>query len=647
MKRPFIYCNHRGAIGVSNGCKRFIGGVACVLTSILIVTSLLVSLPLTTPSADSSKDIVERILTLAPHYPIVISGDLEFADKALSEGWPGTGMEGDPYVISELDIVGNNTECCISVSDTSVHFIIRNCSLREGYGSEIRLENTANATIENNTMTDGTFYAFYCDNCCNVTIANNSVLGGTHGIGARFSKDIVLRGNVVTNSSWWGTVFWSWCSNITLRDNEYYGSGIQVYDGSSSFDIDTSNTVDGSPIYFFSDKVGGTVPTGAGQVVLANCIDVTVESQGWDVICRQIALEDCSNCVVTNNNITPAGAEGIQLICSPSNTIDNNTVNGGAFCIRLEASSYCRVENNSVSDCINWGIFIQGSDFVSILDNHCEGCSLGILLNSLRYSLATRNWIDNSTSDGLCLADSAFVTITNNAFIDNSRYGVYVSSSVIYPSLIANNSFIRNYGTGEVWTGRSQAYDDSGLISWSQGSYGNYWLDWRSPDDDGDGIVDLPYIISGGAGAYDPYPLTMAPPAADNTPPTASFTVSPSAGEVGTIFCLNASSSSDAEDDSSVLEVRWDINGDGVWDTEWCTDKVAYPQYTAPGVYVVRLEVRDTQGLTAVAEVSIVVMDIIPEFPASVATVLPLLLLVAVVAGGRFRRRQRARSKPG
>jgi parallel beta-helix repeat protein len=572
------------------------------MASSLIVTSILAPLLLVVPSPDASKDILERILTLNPHYPIVIRGDLEFADKALSEGWSGTGIEGDPYVISELDIVGNNTVYCISISDTSVHFVIRNCSLREGYGSEIRLENTANATIENNTMTDGTFYAIYGENCRNVTIANNSVFGGTHGIGLGWlSRDIVLRGNVVTDSSWWGTVFWSWCSNVTLRDNEYYGSGIQVHGGSNSFDIDTSNTVDGSPIYYISDTDGGTVPTGAGQVILVNCTNMTVESQGWGGICRQIALQDCHGCTISGNNITTA-YEGILLISSPSNTIDNNTIVGGHEGIRMDADSYCRVENNSISDCINYGIQVQGSDFVTIADNHFANCSQGIYLNSVTYSWVSRNWVDNCTgSSGLFLLDSAYETITNNAFVDNSQYGIRALWND-YTSLIVNNSFIRNCGTGEVWTGQSQAYDDSGLIDWSQGSYGNYWFDWQSPDDDGDGIVDLPYIISGGAGAYDPYPLAMAPPMGDFTPPTADAGSDQTVDE-DTLVIFDGS---DSSDNVNIDNYTW-IFTDG-------TAKTLYgvsPTYTfeTPGTYTVTLNVTDAASNSGTDEVTITVND--------------------------------------
>ncbi len=91
--------------------------------------------------------------------------------------------------------------------------------------------------------------------------------------------------------------------------------------------------------------------------------------------------------------------------------------------------------------------------------------------------------------------------------------------------------------------------------------------------------------------------VVILPGIIDITPPTASFTVSPSAGEVTMIFTVDASSSSDAEDLVTALEVRWDWEDDEVWDTAWSTEKTAQHQYTEPGSYTISLEVRDTDGL--------------------------------------------------
>lgn len=59
----------------------------------------------------------------------------------------------------------------------------------------------------------------------------------------------------------------------------------------------------------------------------------------------------------------------------------------------------------------------------------------------------------------------------------------------------------------------------------------------------------------------------------DNTAPTATFIISPSIGNLSTIFSFDASACTDEQDDASTLEVRWDWNGDGTWDTDYSTEK--------------------------------------------------------------------------
>ncbi len=90
-------------------------------------------------------------------------------------------------------------------------------------------------------------------------------------------------------------------------------------------------------------------------------------------------------------------------------------------------------------------------------------------------------------------------------------------------------------------------------------------------------------------------------------PPKASFTLLPVQGDVQTTFTANASASSDPQDSPDALEVRWDWNGDGNWDTSWSTQKVAQHRFSDPGTYTLRLQVRDLGGLTVEAARALVV----------------------------------------
>jgi len=80
--------------------------------------------------------------------------------------------------------------------------------------------------------------------------------------------------------------------------------------------------------------------------------------------------------------------------------------------------------------------------------------------------------------------------------------------------------------------------------------------------------------------------------------PFPSFTITPSEGSIDTYFTFDATGSSDIEDDVSLLEVRWDFDNDGVWDTGFTKSKIITYNYTSSGIKTIRLEVKDVLGST-------------------------------------------------
>lgn len=121
-----------------------------------------------------------------------------------------------------------------------------------------------------------------------------------------------------------------------------------------------------------------------------------------------------------------------------------------------------------------------------------------------------------------------------------------------------------------------------------------------------------------------------------NTAPTASFTVDPVSGATGAMFSFDASDSSDPETSSSSIEVRWDWDGDGLWDTSWSVEKTATHAFMLPGWYDVMLEVRDANGLNSTATIAVEVTgEPIPEFQ---DLLIPVLALMAIFAIMRRRR---------
>lgn len=93
----------------------------------------------------------------------------------------------------------------------------------------------------------------------------------------------------------------------------------------------------------------------------------------------------------------------------------------------------------------------------------------------------------------------------------------------------------------------------------------------------------------------------------DNKPPNAAYEVTPKEGGLSTIFEFDASISNDQEDHTNLLLVRWDIDSDGNWDADWTYEKTISHQYSYKAAYSVRLEVKDSQGLTDISKKTIAV----------------------------------------
>jgi hypothetical protein len=98
-----------------------------------------------------------------------------------------------------------------------------------------------------------------------------------------------------------------------------------------------------------------------------------------------------------------------------------------------------------------------------------------------------------------------------------------------------------------------------------------------------------------------------------NTPPVAGFTIMPGSGTLETIFSFNATGSSDREDLAAGIQVRWDWETDGLFDTDFSANKILDHQFTQLGTFQVTLEVKDSKDLGNSVTKTLVVEGMIPS----------------------------------
>ncbi len=103
---------------------------------------------------------------------------------------------------------------------------------------------------------------------------------------------------------------------------------------------------------------------------------------------------------------------------------------------------------------------------------------------------------------------------------------------------------------------------------------------------------------------------SFAGPAGD--PPVARLSIDPPCGVPGTLFSLDASASSDDLTADEELRFRFDLDGDGSWDTPWASEAVHAFMCVTP-TESARLAVRDAGGQVGVMHFALGQAEVLPD----------------------------------
>jgi parallel beta-helix repeat protein len=469
-------------------------------------------------------------------------------------------------------------------------------------GNDISWNEDTGLTIEN------------FDSDCEVR-SNTVEHNGLDGILIYCADRAFVLGNLVSHNEGNGIGLFN-ARHATLFKNELVSDGIVFADSllpqpKEYFDSHTiadNNTVNGRPVLYMS-KADAQVVDGsdAGQIILANCTDISLshaEIEDTDIAVQGFYVNDSS----LDDIMASACDEAVHLKSSRDCDLTHHVLIGNEVGLSVMSSDGVSISFSNMSENTLYALAAMENSHISVLN-----CS--VVMNEEGVSLF---YTDNSTVFG-------------NRIIANVLNGVllyYCENTLVY-----HNSFIGNGIQADETGGHSNHWNSTYPAG------GNYWDDYSGvdinsgPDQDvpgADGIGDTPYVISGPVMDY--YPLIES---AVGEAPVAVLHVSPPLGDTTTLFSFDASDSWDLEDDDALLEVRWDWDNDGTWDTDWSTEKTATHQYATPGTYTVKVEVRDSSGLTDAATVEVEVVEVIPEFGSIVIPALTVLAVFAALLVGR------------
>jgi parallel beta-helix repeat protein len=316
--------------------------------------------------------------------------------------------------------------------------------------------------------------------------------------------------------------------SITYVDDDYNSSTTGWnYDHFNNIQMGINAVVDNGTVYVFNgsyyefvlvnkriDLIGehakGTIIDGGGSsdvIYISNdSINIskfTITNSGGSPI-GYAAIRILSNDCNISYNIIKNNYHGIYCYHSSSNTIYKNQIvdNNDSAGVILLNSSKNKIRNNQIINNFN-GVQIDRSSYNNISKNNITENQRGILVYYSSHNTISKNLIENNNY-GIRLLYSSSVhgyTSYNNIFENTVEKNKYVGLETDNASdnLIFHNNFINNQETNA---------RDSSKNTWDDGypSGGNYWDDYYGEDNDGDGIGDIPYNITGGNNK-DRYPL--------------------------------------------------------------------------------------------------------------------------------------------
>ena len=374
-------------------------------------------------------------------------------------------------------------------NDVSANNMIHNSSITVPYFNTVSLSSSNNNIVsENNLSAEGVQGIYLYRSSNNGIFANNITANSVVAIWLEESSNNSLIGNRLGTDDSGGTLALTQSSGNILRNNRIIhdkkkGTFGVLGQNLSDFinDIDSSNTIDGKPIYYWVNEQAKMVPSDAKFVALINCSSIRVENLTLKNNFQGILIAYTHDCTISGN-IIQDNIHGIYCYHTyETSLLDNSFVsNIDTSVYVLGLSNYTDIVRNNISKSY-WGIYLESSAYNTIYRNNITNVVYGIRVDA---GLANSIW------ENIIAGNQGALGLTNSW--NNS----------IYHNYFANNA--------------PQAFVQNSINSWDNGysSGGNYWSDYNGTDiysgpyqneTGSDGIGDTPYSID--TNNTDKYPL--------------------------------------------------------------------------------------------------------------------------------------------
>ena len=286
----------------------------------------------------------------------------------------------------------------------------------------IYLGNVDHCNISHNNASNNCI-GIWLRSSSNSIITDNNAKNNSEGIWLLFSSNNTITDNNASYNSLGIDLDYS--GNNTLRNNLMWGNGYNFGAEGENYselnnDIDTSNLVDGKPIYYLVDASDTVIDpsSNAGTVYFINSDNVTVKDLTLAENVFGIYFYTTSNARIENNHISNC-SDCIYLLNSRNNSITGNDVSEGGIGIHLWESSSNIITDNNASYNNSDAIKLEYSTSNTIANNTVNNNTVGITLRFSSSNILTGNNVSYTGFVGMSLMNSGNNTLRNNLMSGN------------------------------------------------------------------------------------------------------------------------------------------------------------------------------------------------------------------------------------
>jgi parallel beta-helix repeat protein len=319
--------------------------------------------------------------------------------------------------------------------------------------------------------------------CSNNNISENVLTNDGWGIVLSGSTGNIIVGNTISGSSRDGMYLESSGGNF-VRSNrlinnvwnlDVRGSNLSDY----VQDIDTSNTVNEKPVYYWVNEHDRTVPLNAGYVAAVNSTridvkDLNITNNGEGVLFEHTTDSTIANILVSGN------AAGISLEDSSGNFISGSTATYNIVNIWLYSHSNSNIVKDNKAAGGMGGIWVEEESNDNIIENNT--------VSENAYWVGVGMMLDFSSDDNIIVCNE----------VRSNKVGVEMAGSPCKNNTLYRNNFVNNAMQVTLYGFHVNVWDGG------YPSGGNYWSDYKGKDfctgfyqneTGSDGIGDTPYTI--------------------------------------------------------------------------------------------------------------------------------------------------------